>query len=122
MIRVHYTYRRLPTADGSIHVALEEHAPDQRPAPDGSTFFTVYPEDGGYGSDCNRCGGYVGWQDTREEVAQFMWKHDPVTCFDYLYSEGTEEMQLLGVVADFSDMAKRTNPEAQLHMVEGTLR
>ena len=108
MAEVHYTYRRHRAPDGLTRVLVEEHGPDERPEPDGSTFFTVYPEDDGYGADCNRCGGYVGWQDTREQMAARMWEHEPATCFDYLYSEGTEEMQLLGVLADFSDMAKRT--------------
>lgn len=105
---VHFTYRRQRTADGQVRVTTEDHSPDARPAPDGSTFFTVYPEDGGDGADCNHCGGYVGWQDTREQMTTIMWEHEPWLCFDHLYSKGTEEMQLLGVLADFSDMAKRT--------------
>lgn len=94
-------------ADGRLRMAVEEHSADDRPAPDGSTFFTVFPEDGGYAAECNRCGGYVGWQDTREDMATVMWEHEPATCFDHLYSEGTEEMQLLGVRADFVDMVER---------------
>ena len=105
---VHYTYRRNRTPDGLTRILIEEHGPDERLTPDGSTFFTVYPEDGGYSAECNRCGGPAGWQYTREEVAELMWDHEPATCFDYLYGEGTEEMQVLGVLADFSDMAERT--------------
>lgn len=106
-METHYTYRRSEAADGRSHVTIEKHSSDMRPKPDGSTFFTVFPEDGGYGAECNRCGGYVGWQATRSHMAAVMWDHEPVTCFDYLYSEGTEEAQLLAVLADFSDMANR---------------
>lgn len=105
-MEIHFTYRRKGVADGRTLASIEEHSPSDRPAPDGSTFFTVFPEDGGYGAECNRCGGYVGWQDTRESMARVMWEHEPTTCFDYLYSEGTEEMQVLGVLADFSALAE----------------
>ena len=103
---MHFTYRRHQLADGRTRLSVEEHSPDARPAPDGSTFFTVFPEDGDYATECNRCGSYVGWQDTGEAMATVMWEHEPATCFDYLYSEGTEKMQLLGVLADMAEGVK----------------